>query len=130
MNVKIDTKEKFTVITPSEPDISANMTEKLKDLLLEYLNRPIPHVILNMQQVQSADDHVLQEIATIQQEFYARGCSFVICEMNKNIIAQLEAADLFDVMNTTPTESEAWDILQMEEVERELLRDFENNEEL
>ena len=24
-------------------------------------------------------------------------------------------------MNTTPTESEAWDIVQMEEIERELL---------
>ena len=28
--------------------------------------------------------------------------------------------------NATPTESEAWDIVQMEEVERELLRGEEN----
>jgi hypothetical protein len=28
-------------------------------------------------------------------------------------------------MNTTPTESEAWDIVQMEEIERELLDDEE-----
>jgi hypothetical protein len=27
------------------------------------------------------------------------------------------------MMNITPTESEAWDILQMEEIERELLKD-------
>jgi hypothetical protein len=27
-------------------------------------------------------------------------------------------------MNVTPTESEAWDILQMEEIERELLGDI------
>jgi hypothetical protein len=29
------------------------------------------------------------------------------------------------MMNVTPTESEAWDIVQMEEIERELLDDGE-----
>ena len=33
----------------------------------------------------------------------------------------LKKQDLFDLLNITPTESEAWDIVQMEEVERELL---------
>jgi hypothetical protein len=28
-----------------------------------------------------------------------------------------------ELMNVTPTESEAWDIVQMEEIERELLGD-------
>jgi hypothetical protein len=32
------------------------------------------------------------------------------------------------MMNITPTESEAWDILQMEEIERELLNDSEEKE--
>jgi hypothetical protein len=31
--------------------------------------------------------------------------------------------ELFDFLNCTPTESEAWDIVQMEEIERELLGD-------
>ena len=30
-------------------------------------------------------------------------------------------------MNITPSESEAWDIVQMEEIERELLNDFDDN---
>ncbi len=30
MKVKIDTKEKFHVITIEEPDLPANMTEKLR----------------------------------------------------------------------------------------------------
>jgi len=28
---------------------------------------------------------------------------------------------LLDLLNVTPTESEAWDIVQMEEIEREML---------
>ncbi|RYZ15978.1 MAG: anti-anti-sigma factor, partial [Chitinophagaceae bacterium] len=38
---------------------------------------------------------------------------------------QLDGLDLLELMNVTPTESEAWDIVQMEEIERELLDDEE-----
>ena len=48
MNVKTDTKEKFNVVTPVSPEISANMTEELGNLLLPYLQKDIPHIILNM----------------------------------------------------------------------------------
>jgi hypothetical protein len=34
---------------------------------------------------------------------------------------KLEELELLDLMNITPTESEAWDIVQMEEIERELM---------
>jgi hypothetical protein len=33
----------------------------------------------------------------------------------------LDSTEFGEVMNLTPTESEAWDIVQMEEIERELL---------
>ena len=36
MNVKIDTKEKFTVITPQEMALAANMTDELRDLLQKH----------------------------------------------------------------------------------------------
>jgi hypothetical protein len=32
-----------------------------------------------------------------------------------------EKTELLELLNITPTESEAWDIVQMEEIERELL---------
>jgi hypothetical protein len=35
----------------------------------------------------------------------------------------LEEASLLEMMNVTPTESEAMDIIHMEEIERELLGD-------
>ena len=128
MNVKIDTKEKFTVITPIEAVVSANMTGELADLLLSYLNNAIPHLILNMKNVQTVDKEVGEKIASLQQQFYEKNCSFVVCGLNEEVENLLEATELLDGMNITPTESEAWDILQMEEVERELLSDFDDAE--
>ncbi|MEO8771790.1 MAG: STAS domain-containing protein [Ferruginibacter sp.] len=128
MNVKIDTKEKFTVITPNEPGISANMTEELSDLLLKYTDKSIPHVILNMKNVKTITKETGESIASLQQQFYKKNCSFVICELNAEVENLLEKSEITDVMNITATESEAWDIVQMEEIERELLRDFEQDE--
>jgi len=36
-------------------------------------------------------------------------------------LALIAKLDLLDYLNITPSESEAWDIVQMEEIERELL---------
>jgi anti-anti-sigma factor len=123
MNVKIDTKEKFTVITPEEEGLAANMTDDLHDLLLPYLQKDIPHIVLNMNAVKEADEAAGECLAAIQQQFYENNCSFVICNLQGAVEKLLDEKELLELMNVTPTESEAWDIVQMEEIERELLSD-------
>jgi anti-anti-sigma regulatory factor len=123
MNVKIDTKERFTVITPEEAHLSVNMTGELNNLLLGYLQKDIPHVILKMEAIKTVDEPIAQNIVQIQQKFYESNCSFVICGLQKDVVQLLEQKELLEFMNVTPSESEAWDILQMEEIERELLGD-------
>jgi anti-anti-sigma factor len=127
MNVKIDTKEKFSVITPEVSEITANMSDILLNLLQSYQQKEIPHIVLNLSNVQEIDDEVLGMIVEQQQSFYQENFSFVICCLNANIIAKLEEKEYLDTMNITPSETEAWDIVQMEEIERELLNDFDDN---
>ena len=123
MNVKIDTKEKFAVITPIDPELSANMTEKLGELLLSQQKNTVPHIILDLKNVTSIASEIAVCIAEAQQAFYINGNSFVVCCINDMIKKVFEKEDLLDFLNYTPTESEGWDILQMEEIERELLGD-------
>lgn len=125
MNVKIDTKEKFSVITPVEPEIAANMTEELRQILERQQNSSPGHLVLNMQHVNILDDAAADIIAGMQQRFYEHNLSFVVCELQAPLEKMLDERELLEVMNTTPTESEAWDIVQMEEIERELLGDDE-----
>lgn len=123
MNVKIDTKERFTVITPNESHLPVNMTDELNDLLLSYLQKDIPHIVLNMEAVQTADEAIAENIARVQQQFYENNCSFVICSLQQELEQLLDRKELLELMNVTPSESEAWDMVQMEEIERELLGD-------
>jgi anti-anti-sigma factor len=123
MNVKSNTKEKFHVITISEPSIAANMTEELEKYLLNCLEGGVKNVILNCKDIQMMDDAAAESMVKIPQTFYEQNASFVICELQPAVEAALDKTGLLEIMNVTPTESEAWDIIQMEEIERELMDD-------
>lgn len=128
MKVKIDTKEKFYVITLMEPNFTANIAADLTQIVTKFLHQKISNAVLNLSYVLSIDNKAAEELFQIQQTFYENNTSFVICEISSEVEAKLEELDLFEVMNITRTESEAWDIVQMEEVERELMNDIESEE--
>jgi len=126
MLVKIDTRQKFHVITLNSPVLSANMTAELTDSLLPLLKNDVKNVVFNLQGLESIDEAAAENLVKLQQYFYENNASFVFCEMPPPIETLLDEKGLLELMNTTPTESEAWDIVQMEEIERELLDDEED----
>ena len=125
MNVKSDTKEKFTVFSPQEPEISANMAENLAKILLSNAEKEPPHIILNLAAVEKLAPETALKLAEISAYFREKRLSLVICCMAPQPASVIKELDLEDHLNVTPTESEAWDILQMEEIERELLGGFD-----
>ena len=119
MKVKIDTKEKFHIITIEEPVLSANMTEDISNTLLSFLNKSPKNLIINFANVEKIEEKAAHSIMTVQQAFYDANNSLVICGLRPEIETYLDEKELLELMNVTPTESEAWDIVQMEEIERE-----------
>lgn len=130
MNVKTDTKEKFHVITIQEPVLSATMTGELSDCLMPYLENDaglpggqVKNLVLVLKETQEIDVSAAEKLVSIQQKFYENGASFVICELQQPVEEFLDQHELLEMMNVTPTQSEAWDIVQMEELEREMFGD-------
>jgi anti-anti-sigma factor len=121
MEVKTDTKEKFHVIRVETADLPANLAAELKSHLEEPLKDTIKNVVLNLRNVKSIEEETAEVLVRSQQKFYEQNASFVICELNDEVEKFLDEKELLEMMNVTPTESEAYDIVQMEEVERELL---------
>lgn len=126
MDVKIDTKEKFTVITPNKDSFAENMSDKFIALLSSYLQKDMPHLIVNMQNIISISEANAQALLNLQQQFQEHQYSFVLCSLQPAVKAFLDQMDLLDFLNSTPSESEAWDIVQMEEIERELMNGLED----
>jgi anti-anti-sigma factor len=120
MQFKIDTSEKFHAIQIKEESLSANMTDELDVCLMPLLQQEVKNVVLNLQDIQNIDNAAGEHLVKLQQSFYEQSASFVIYALQKQVEKELDAADLLELLNVAPTESEAWDIVHMEEIEREL----------
>ncbi len=124
MQVKTDTKERFHAITVLEPALTATMTDDLGECLLPFLQNDVKNLVLILKETTSIDIAAAVKLVQLQQRFYENGASFVICELQKEVEEFLDQQELLEMMNVTPTESEAWDIVQMEEIERDLMDDI------
>ncbi|HVM89207.1 MAG TPA: STAS domain-containing protein [Puia sp.] len=121
MKFKIDTREKFHAITINEPYLAANMTAELHECLLGLQQNGVKNLVLVMKDIKSIDNAAAEYLAKVQQSFYENNASLVICELNPEVEKYLDEEGLLEMMNVTPTESEASDVIYMEEIERELL---------
>ncbi len=78
-------------------------------------------VVLILKDIQNIDNAAAEWLVKTQQLFYENSASFVICELQPAVEEQLDNYHLLELMNITPTESEASDMVFMEEIERDLM---------
>jgi anti-anti-sigma factor len=121
MRVKIDTREKFHAITIQEPAIAANMTADMDKCLLPVLQNGVKNVVLILKDIQTMDKAAAQKMVNLQDAFAQNNASFVVCELTEQVKKQLSDHGMLSLLNLVPTENEAFDMVQMEEIERELL---------
>jgi len=120
MKVKIDTKEVFHVITIEEKVLTAIMAAMFMDIVAQKQSDEKLSLVLNFSQVEDIDIAFLEALQHLQEIQAANNKSFVVCCMGSGLQQKLGIDKAFDRFIITPTESEAWDIVQMEEIEREL----------
>jgi len=132
MQYKTELKEKFTVLTILENNLSSNLVPELAQMIAKIGAESPKNLVLNLGQVAHWELPVIAQLAEGQESFYENNTSFVICCLSDSLQDTLDLTDYAEIMNITPTESEAWDIVQMEEIERELLdsddMEFSNQE--
>lgn len=125
IKVKIDTKEIFHVISIEETSLTANMAEDLMKLVAKKQEEENKSLIINFLGVETMDDRIAVSLQQLHENTYAHKKSLVICGLSTAVKSKLQEHDLLETINSTPTESEAWDIVQMEEIERELDSDID-----
>ena len=121
MQYQTEQKEKFTVVTLVENSLSSNLVPELAELTTKIGAESPKNLVLNFAKVVRWELPIIELLANAQQAFYDNNTSFVICCLSNSLQELLDLTEYAELMNITPTESEAWDIVQMEEIERELL---------
>jgi anti-anti-sigma factor len=131
MELKIDTKEKYQLLTPAGASMTANIAAEIVTICNKCLESAQKNMVLNLENVKEIAPEACQILTDLQQAFYDKSASFVMCCLSSNIENAFDSLGLLEVLNLTPTLSEASDIVMMEEIERELLDsdDFEFDKE-
>jgi anti-anti-sigma factor len=131
MELKIDTKEKYQLLTPAGASITAIIAAEIVTICNKCLESTQKNMVLNLENVEEIAPDACQILTDLQQAFYDKSASFVMCCLSSNIENAFDSLGLLEVLNLTPTLSEASDIVMMEEIERELLDsdDFEFDKE-
>jgi anti-anti-sigma factor len=125
MNFKIDTKDAFYVISLNTTEFTAKLAEEILVEVTKSQNEMTKSLILNLEQVTAIDNDAIKALDELFEITTDKRKSFVLCCMTPSIKESFFNANLLEKINHTPTESEAWDIVQMEEIERELDMDNE-----
>lgn len=121
MQYKTDLKEKFTVVTILDATLTSNSVPEINELTQKILSQSPKNLVLNCGHVKQWDASIIAVLGNAQQQFYDNNASFVICALSDALQNSIDSSEYAEMMNLTPTETEAWDIVQMEEIERELL---------
>jgi len=131
MELKIDTKEKYQLLTPAGASMTANIAAEIVTICNKCLESAQKNMVLNLENVKEIAPEACQILTDLQQAFYDKSASFVMCCLSPTIEDAFDNLGLLEVLNITPTLSEASDIVMMEEIERELLDsdDFEFDKE-
>ena len=124
MNVKIDTKEIFYVITPLDSELTANMSADFQAIIAKKQEEDSKSLILDFSNVKQVEEGFGSAVVALTEKQYGILKSCVACNISEPVKLQLKSWGMLEKLNTTPTTSEAWDIVQMEEIERELGAEF------
>lgn len=120
MKVKIDTKEMFHVICIEEEVLSANMAAELIEIIEKKQDEDTKSIVLDCSKLADIEKPAVEYILRLHEHQIKRNKSFVICEMKPSLKGIFQQESEVEGLQFTPTASEAWDIVQMEEIEREL----------
>ena len=100
--------------------MTANMSATLLDLITKQQEEEVKSLILQLGKVTAMNEGFASTLIAVKEALNRKNKSFVICNLSENIKQNLIEWGILDNINFVPTESEAWDIVQMEEIEREL----------
>ncbi|MBL7682494.1 MAG: STAS domain-containing protein [Flavipsychrobacter sp.] len=125
MEFKIDTKPTYTVITPVDARIDANMTAALGQKCEELATSGTSNYIIDLQHCTSGDNTSFDDLVQMHENCYNNSQSLVFTGLQNGVMQQLQELELDNVLNIAPQMIEAIDIISMEILERDLFNEEE-----
>ncbi len=120
MNFTIDSKDKYTLVTANVDKLDTTCAPELKSELV-YLNKTgVRNIIINMGRTRYCDSSGLSSLLVANRLCKGVNGSLVICALQEPVMKLVQISQLESVLSITPTETEAIDLLYMEEMAKDV----------
>lgn len=123
MEIKFDTKQTYTVITPVTDMINANLAAVLAQNIDTSTSTGTVNFIIDLRHCNKTDNKSFNELVNLHNTCYAKEQSLVFTGINKDVAVFFKKNDNDQTLNIAPTMQEAIDIISMEKLERDLLKE-------
>lgn len=120
MKYNIVTKENFDILTPNIDTFNNDLSVEISQIIQNSIENK-RSLIIDFTSVNLIDDSNAEQIIKWHHELYNSDLSFVICNISENVKSIISNIEDADILNITPKQIEAIDIVSMEGLERELL---------
>ena len=120
MDFKIDTKDTFTVITPTYATINAKLADELALTCEQARQNGSKNFIIDFQNATAFEKDGIEAFIVLHDECYSSEESLVLTGINPEL-TKILTDDEYDLLNIAPRMIEAVDIISMEILERDLL---------
>ena len=127
MKYSIDKQDRYAVFRLEEETLNSVVAPKLKSEFVILANEGIQNLIFDLSDVEFVDSSGLSSILTADRLWKKLG-SFILTGIEHDSVKKLiEISRLDTVLTIVPTVSESIDYVFMEEIERELNADSEDD---
>lgn len=127
MKYSIDKQDRYAVLRLKEETLNSLVAPKLKSEFVILANEGIQNLIFDLSDVEFVDSSGLSAILTANRLWKKLG-SFILTGIEHDSVKKLiEISRLDSVLTIVPTVSESIDFVFMEEIERELNSESEED---
>ena len=123
MEFKIDTKDSFTIIMPTNGAIDAILATSLAEKCLEIRQSGSVNIIVDFSACPEMDKSAVEWLITTHEESYSSEQSLVYTGISKQGMSVLKEDETDLLLNIAPSMKEAVDIVSMEILERDLFNE-------
>ncbi len=125
MQFKIDTKENYSILSPENPQLDANLAENIFQYVQNSISDAPQNYILQLDAVQEAPTEAFDTLRLLHETLYGENCSFVVTGVQPTLMQAMKTNELHHEINITPSMQEAIDIINMEILERDIFNEPE-----
>lgn len=125
MKYNIEKEEKYAVLKLQEENLNFSVAPKLKSEFIFLKNEGVPNLIFDMSDLKYVDSSGLSAILTANRLWKDSGSFVMAGKLNETITKIIEISRLDGILTIVPTVQEAVDMVFLNEIERNLQAEME-----